>query len=127
MVGMSNVIIKNTKKYGRGLYAARNLDKGEVVEIAPVVVLSQADSRIIGITKLTMYLFEWKNKDAGFALGYGSLFNHSKKENVSYEARFKTNDIVFTAIKKVKKGQQLFIDYGYDPIKEMKIYQKGGE
>lgn len=118
---MSNLIIKNTKKYGRGLYATRNFKKGEIIEISPVVIVEKSDVHTIEATVLNLYVFEWNKNTSALALGNGSLFNHSRRSNVSYMNSFRTKEIVFVTTKNIKKGQQLFIDYGYDPKEGMRI------
>lgn len=122
---MSNVIVKNTKKYGRRLYATRNFKKGEIVEVSPVVVIDSDDANTIWSTLLSLYTFEWGKESSALALGYGSLFNHSKTFNVSYMNSFKTKEIFFVTTKNIRSGQQLFIDYGYSPKKEMGLLKKG--
>lgn len=118
---MVNVIIKNSKKYGRGLYATRNFKKGEIIEISPVVIVEKSDVHTIEATVLNLYVFEWNKNTSALALGNGSLFNHSKRSNVSYMNSFRTKEIVFVTTRKIKKGQQLFIDYGYDPKEGIRI------
>jgi len=112
---MSNVVIKNTKKFGRGLYAVRDFKKGEIIEVSQVIVLDEVNTRICDATILGLYLFQWGKKEnhTALALGHGSLFNHSFKANVKYEGNSK--EMVFTAARNIQKGKQLFIDYGYDP------------
>lgn len=117
---MSNVIVKNTKKYGRGLYANRKFKKGEIIEVSPVVVIDKYDTPTIGTTFLNLYIFYWTKICSAIALGYGSLFNHSKKSNVNYYPNFVTKEMIFKATKNIERGQQLFIDYGYDPNEEKK-------
>lgn len=124
---MANVTVKNTKKYGRGLYAVRNFKKGEIIEIAPVVVIDKMDADTIETTMLNLYVFEWNKNSSALALGNGSLFNHSNKSNVSYMNSFRTKEIVFMTTRKIKKGEQLFIDYGYDPKEGIKITQRNKE
>ena len=115
--------IKNTKKYGRGLYSLVNLSKGQCVEESEVVILNDIDSKMIESTDLNMYSFAWKSGSA-IALGKGSLFNHSKTPNVTYFNDYEDKVIYFIAIRDIKKGEQLFIDYGYDPIKERAVTKK---
>lgn len=124
---MSNVVIKNTKKYGRGLYATRNFKKGEIIEVSPVVVIDKMDTRLISDTNMNMYVFEWSKDSSALALGYGSLFNHSKKYNVSYMNSFRSKEIVFMTTRKIRKGEQLFIHYGYDPKYGIQITKQNKE
>lgn len=105
--------VKRTKKYGRGLYATRPIKKGEEVEVSPIVVLKDRDNEHMG--KLALYVFAYRHRKGSccLALGYGSLFNHRSKPNV---AAYVGRDVVrFSARRNIRKGEQLFIDYGYNP------------
>jgi SET domain-containing protein len=118
-------IIKNTKKYGRGLYATRSIKKGEIVETSPIVSIDKREAGLISSTLLNVYVFEWNKDSSALALGNGSLFNHSsKKSNVSYMNSFLTKEIVFISNQNIKKGQQLFINYGYEPSYALAITEK---
>lgn len=121
---MTNLIIKNTKKYGRGLYATRNFKKGEIIETSPILLIEKTDIGSIETTVLNTYVFEWTKNASALALGHGSLFNHSPKSNVAYMNSFRTKEIFFITTKNIKKGQQLFIDYGYDPLHGIKITEQ---
>lgn len=105
---------------GRGVFATRNIAKGELIEIAPLIVLDEADDRILGMTLLSHYKFGITDSEysrfgdpvSAIALGYASLYNHSDKSNADYA----TSDsiIVIKAIKAIKAGQEITIDYGWD-------------
>jgi len=117
--------IKNTKKYGRGLYAQRNIKKGEVIERSPVISISKKEGDDTIKTVFNFYVYEWaEGFHSALALGYGSLFNHSPNHNVDYCNLYETGLIVFTAKRNIKKGEQLFINYGYDPIAARKRVEK---
>lgn len=113
--------VKMTKDMGRGVFAACNINKKIVVEISPCLKWNERDQDLTQNSFLRFYVFEGKTKrDSVLALGVGSLFNHSKKANVKYKYDAKRNVIVFTATRKIYKGEQLFIDYGYDPVEELR-------
>ena len=47
------------------------------------------------------------------ALGLGSLFNHSTREqNVGWKRNTETDVIVYTALRNIKPGEELCISYG---------------
>src|SRR5690242_8740348 len=77
------IIIKNTEKYGRGIFATRNIKKGEYIEIAPVIVIPYAEWKPMRGSILSNYIFRW-DEDKAIALGYGSLYNHSYTPNARY-------------------------------------------
>lgn len=110
---MKLIELRVTKKYGRGIYAAKNLRKGTIVEVSPLVLFNNHDIKYGKETILNHYWFEFDEKHYCLALGYGSLFNHHPKPNTSSEIDMKMKTITFVVEKDIKKGQQLFIDYGY--------------
>lgn len=108
--------IKNTNEMGRGLFATKEMRKGEIVEVSPVILIPEVEARhAIGKTILTSYVFRWNEEYTALALGHGSLFNHDFEANVTYASNFSGKSIVFKTTRKVKKGEQLFINYGYQP------------
>jgi SET domain-containing protein len=121
----SKIKIKTSRKYGRGLYAKRKIPKNTVVEISPVIIVKDKDRRRLSKTKLADYIFDWgtlqPKRKASVVLGLGSIFNHSNKPNVTYDYDFKGKCMVFKTTKKVPKGKQLFIDYGYIPRLDIDI------
>lgn len=114
-VSVFMVKIKKTRKYGRGIFASEDIKKGQAVEVSPLLVFkSKKDLKRLMKTDLCRYLYDFKGKQA-LALGIGSLFNHSSSANVDWKVLHKEEKILFWASENIKKGQQLFIDYGYDP------------
>lgn len=70
---------------------------------------------------LERYYFDFDENHSALALGYGSLYNHSAKNfNADYSVNLKEKEIVLYAAKPIKKNSQIFIDYGYDPVKLFK-------
>ena len=68
---------------GRGVFAVEDIKKGEVIEIAPILILDFADFIDTKWNLLFEYYF-WLDDFVVLALGYGSLYNHSKDPNCSY-------------------------------------------
>lgn len=106
--------IRKSKKYGRGVYATRDIKTGELVESSPVLVLDEWEATKIYPTVLNHYVFSWNEKEeSAIAFGFGSLFNHSRKHSLTYQPNYKNKTIDFVALRDIKKGEQLFINYGY--------------
>ena len=102
-------------KYGRGVYAKRDFKRGEIVEIAPVVVMPK---REVGVhARLSHYVFEWGPGCYAVALGYGSLFNHSSDPDVLFSLDKPKRKIIFRAVRPIRRGQEIMTSYGYDPTK----------
>ncbi|GAA5931678.1 hypothetical protein JCM1841_000456 [Sporobolomyces salmonicolor] len=113
---------------GRGVFATADIPAGQVVEISPVLVLSEKeykgytrgeepeDGELRGVeaSQLRGYVFTWgKSGEMAVALGLGSLFNHSSTPNVSYELKPSAYAIAYRAAKPIKAGEELCIFYGH--------------
>lgn len=125
-----SLVLKNTKKYGRGVYATRSIKTGEVVETSPVLTIDNWEADRIGSTIFNRYVFEFNDgykKGTALALGLGSLFNHSKNRNITYKNDLKNKTINFIATRDIKKGEQLFINYGYDIKHAFKVTKANRE
>lgn len=117
-----------TEKYGRGVYAERDLKKGESVMYCEVLVLSTKDTPVVNSTDLKDYTFTFnaETKQDCIVLGDGELFNHGPTNNSSVTQSTDANTryylqninnrwmMVFRITRPVNKDEQLFIDYNAD-------------
>jgi SET domain-containing protein len=93
---------------GRGVFATRRFAKGDVIENCPTVEVADAD--VTG--RLNDYVFtSVRDGDVLLVLGHGMLYNHSPDPNVEYVQHDPTT-ITFRAVRKVRPGDELTIDYG---------------
>ncbi len=107
-------------KYGRGVFAGKDFIKGELIEACPVILFSEHEIHMAWVahgTQLERYYFDFDATRSAIALGYGSLYNHARIPNADYSANLETKEIVIYARKKIKKDDQIFISYGYNPAK----------
>src|SRR4051794_41096766 len=80
------VEIKRVKGKGRGVFARRPIRRGEVIEQAPVIVLTTEEFEDgLCTTRLANYCFGWGPGKVGLVLGYGSIYNHSFRPNARYD------------------------------------------
>ena len=105
--------IASTSSMGRGVFTSENLPKGTVIEIAPVIVMSKDDRKLLDQTLLHDYIFEWgeKKNQCCMALGYVPVYNHSYKSNCEYEMDFDEEIITIKTMRHIKAGEELFINY----------------
>lgn len=98
---------------GRGVFTSENIRAKTIIEISPVIVLSQKDRKIIDKTLLHDYIFEWgeSKRQCCVALGYVSLYNHSFESNCEYEMDYDYQLITIRAVRAIKKGEELFVNY----------------
>lgn len=104
-------------KYGRGVFATCDIQKGELIHEAPVIVSPSKDYRYLKKTIMMEYVFWWNpdHDECALALGYGSLFNHSYTPNALFELNFANKTIDFYALNHIKTGEEIFINYNGEP------------
>ena len=51
--------MKNTEKYGRGIYATRNIKKDEFIEEAPVIIIPRVEWKLMEESVFVNYIFRW--------------------------------------------------------------------
>jgi SET domain-containing protein len=116
--------VKETQKYGRGIFAGRDIKAGELFEVSPVIIICIEDwERYLEKTILYNYCFYW-GEDLAIALGYGSLFNHSYEPNTKYHNNKTNLSIDFYAIKDIKKDEEITINYNGDPTDDTPLWFK---
>lgn len=125
--GFDRLLCVKKCKWGRGVFATSNYEPNELIEICPVIVLDDPDkNHFNGFADKTIerYIFGFGKNKVAIALGYGSLYNHSTKPNAAYGYDVKTQEIHFWSITDIKKGEQILIDYGYNPKELLKKQKK---
>ncbi len=114
---MQQVIeVKNTKGKGRGVFALKSFKEGEIIEKCPVIVFTPKERKILEKTHLNYYIYPWRStRSAAVILGYGFIYNHSFEPNADWKQNFKTGSMVYRAIKPIKKGEEILINYNGEP------------
>src|SRR3989338_5982455 len=117
-LGKIYIAPSNIALAGRGVFAASNIEKGELIEQCPVIEMMEADIRatLEGIS-LRNYYFIWGNERdrAAVALGYGSIYNHSFEPNARYDKLIEEKRIDFVALKTIPKNEEITVNYNGDP------------
>ena len=101
---------------GRGVFTRERIPSGTVVEISPVIVMSNEDRVHLDKTLLHDYIFEWgKDKDqCCMALGLIPIYNHSYKSNCEYFMDFPDQTVLVKTVRNIEKGTELTINYNGD-------------
>jgi len=115
--------IINIKDKGRSVVATKNIERGEVIELCPIIFISEKEADFFEKENTILkfyYLFQYAINRRCLMLGYGSLYNHSKNPNadVDYDTKEPKNYLFFQAIKDIKTGEEILIDYEFDNNKE---------
>jgi hypothetical protein len=91
------------------------IQKGEVIERAPVLVLPVGEiDEEADWTGLWGYCFMWGEGTVALALGYGSLYNHSYQPNARYDDVGRQTK-VFSALRDIAAGEEITVNYNGDP------------
>jgi uncharacterized protein len=98
---------------GRGVFAANDIKKGEIIEECPVIKLPKNDAAGDGRSHLVTYIYYLgKNRDKMvLTLGFGSIYNHSYKPNAKYAALLNEEKTDFIALTDIKKGEEITVNY----------------
>jgi len=103
---------------GRGAFASRDFAPGEVVERAPVILLDYPMSELS--LPVQRVVFNWsKLCDApqkyALVLGFGSIYNHADDPNTRYSADPANQVMIYTAVRPIKRGEQITVSYNQVP------------
>lgn len=106
-----------SERHGLGVFAARDFEADEIIEVCPVILFPKSELALIRQTKLDDYYFDWGEDGEWYAmaLGYGSLYNHSYEPNAEYGMDFDARTIDFYCIRPIKAGEEITINYNGDP------------
>lgn len=113
---LEGIQVRSSEQKGRGVFTSSDLKKNTIVEIAPVIVMSNKDRTFLDQTLLHDYIFEWgeRQDQCCMALGYVPLYNHSYQSNCEYEMNFRKQTITVKTVRAVQAGEELFINYNGD-------------
>ncbi|RLL48348.1 SET domain-containing protein-lysine N-methyltransferase [Oceanobacillus piezotolerans] len=98
-------------EFNRGVFATRDIKKGELLHEAPVISYPNDQHQYIEQTLLADYAFEYGINHTAILLGYGMLFNHSYEPNANYEINFENHTFDFYAFTDIKAGDEILINY----------------
>lgn len=107
----SNIYLKSSElggKYGRGVFANKNYEIGDIIELAPYI--EDSTNNFKGVIR--DYMFS-KNDDriiSVIAFGFASMYNHSDISNAEW--KIDDNFVIIKCVKPIKKDEEIFINYG---------------
>ena len=106
----------NIDRKGRGLYAAKNIKKGKKIinYIGKIITKKQTEISTKYDNAKPIYLFNLNNRydlDGDYSFNTARLINHSCSNNCEYDG--KGLKLWVTAIRDIKKGEELTCDYGF--------------
>jgi uncharacterized protein len=110
--------VRMTPTMGRGVFAARPLRHGEVLGAFHTIRLPPHEVAAMQGTTLSHFWFEDDADGSAFVvLGWIEMINHSASPNAdrSWQVTPEGEVVTLFATADVATGQQLFIDYHFEP------------
>ena len=108
-----------SEEKGRGMFALRDFKKGEILEVAPVIPVAKENVVESGEAP-DGYLLDWdgnfENEEYCMPLGYIMMYNHSGNPNVHLDQDYEKYTMTATALRDIKKGEELCWDYNIDEL-----------
>lgn len=100
---------------GRGVFAGRDFKKGELIEVAPIIVMYRPFAQVPPV--LQTVIFNWTSlanlpqPASAVVLGFGSMYNHANPANMVYKANLEDTTIHYIAVTDVSKDEELTVNY----------------
>jgi len=115
-----NVYVKKSNIQGYGVFADKELFPGDVIEQCYCLYINERPARLHNYYFNPR--FEDQNVDWGcFALGYGSIYNHSDVPNAEFDFDHTNSVIFFTANRFIRRDEEIFINYGKQWFEDREI------
>ncbi|MFN4286382.1 MAG: SET domain-containing protein-lysine N-methyltransferase [Lacibacter sp.] len=110
---LPSLYIAASPQRGRGIFTNMPIPAETVVEVAPVIVMSAAERRLLDQTLLHDYIFEWGEDLTGcaMALGWIALYNHAPQSNCEYFMDFEEEIMFVKTVRAIAAGEELFVNY----------------
>jgi uncharacterized protein len=104
------------KKKGLGIIATEAIKANEILEMSPVIIMTQRERELLDQTLLHDYIFVWgqAQNQCCMAQGYISIYNHSYTSNCEYFMDFDANTITIKAVRDIDANEELTINYNGD-------------
>jgi len=108
---MDGLEVRESKGRGRGVFARRRFEKGEVVEECPIIAVIKIDGRP---EELECFPYEWSKTKCAIVGGYGSFYNHSYTPNAEIDIKKRKKLVIFKSISSIEAGEEVTFDYNCD-------------
>jgi uncharacterized protein len=118
------LFIQSTNSKGRGVFTNELIAADTVIEIAPVIVMSAEERKLLDATKLHDYIFEWGETatQCAMALGWIPVYNHAANSNCEYFMDFENETMFVKTVQPIAAGVELTINYNGDWDNEKAVW-----
>ena len=99
---------------GRGVFATEDIKQGEIIEVCPLLIESNLEAVQTSFMKDYVFTDIDDESKRVFVLGLCSMYNHKDDNNVFYTQGKDPDNMILSAMRDIKKGEELYISYGKD-------------
>jgi len=102
---------------GKGALAKKDIKKNTIIDVANVILIPNKDYKKIKKTVLNDYCYIWQDPrhkpefENAITLSISQFINHSFEPNIKYLYDYEKKAIEFSAIRAIKKGEELTVNY----------------
>ncbi|MFT3705436.1 MAG: SET domain-containing protein [Agriterribacter sp.] len=116
--------IDSAKDKGRGVFTRKKIKAGVIVEISPVIVMSNEERKLLDQTLLHDYIFVWgeDQQRCCMALGYIAVYNHSYQSNCEYFMDYDDNIMFIKTVRAIDEDEELTINYNGGWNNQQKVW-----
>lgn len=110
-------VANSTNGKGRGVFAKEDIQKGDIIEVAPIIL--EPKNKILKNSNIMQYVFfsDQTETEYAIAFGYASIYNHNDNNNAQWIVDKPNLKIIITALKNIRKGEEIFVSYGENYFK----------
>ncbi|MEN9339613.1 MAG: hypothetical protein RIQ62_925 [Bacteroidota bacterium] len=112
----------HTPTRGWGVFSHEDIEADTLIEISPVVVMTQDEKKLLDQTTLYNYIFDWQGDACCMALGLIPVYNHACPSNCEYFQDYEEGIIYIKTVKTIQAGDELFINYNGDFDNEKPVW-----
>jgi hypothetical protein len=109
----SHLYVGESAIHGRGVFSSTALDKGELIEQAPLILINNKENDLLKQTSLYHYYFVVGDTKTPVAigLGYSSVYNHASPANADYTINLAAQMIEIRAAISIAADEEITINY----------------
>ena len=114
----SSIVVRRDPQKGRGVYAARAIEEGEILDLAPVSIITAREAELLEQTPLAHHYFHWDGDESdegewrgAIAYGLVSLVNHAEDANAGVWQEYDRELLVLEALRPIAAGEEISIHY----------------
>lgn len=104
------VTVRPSPVAGRGVFTTRPVRSGEVLDVAPVLIVPAGQRELLDRTELSGHYWDWDG-DAALAMGPISFTNHGRPGNARWERDDEASTLTLVADQDLPAGAEVLVDY----------------